>query len=187
MGTVVSQLSFTFLLFTPINKSEASERPRGIEKEGSEKDRRFGTVNFERRSHPRYSLNLLVEYWQTVDSKSHLGRTGSISEGGILLYLPEEVEIGKNLSLRLFIDSGLTFLSIAALVEVVWKSLPCGNSEEHRIGVKLIAISEKDMANLKTFLNSLMDLKNNPKLDIPPRLLSAFGFKTPDSSLKFPK
>ena len=149
-----------------------------MDKEGSEKDPRFGTVNIERRSHPRSSLNLPVEYWQTVDSKSHLGRTGNISEDGILLYLREEIEIGKNIRLRLFINSGLDFISIEALVEVVWKSLPLGDKGEHRIGVKFIEISEKDMANLKSFLNSLMDLTNNPKLDIPPRLLSTFGIKT---------
>jgi len=158
-----------------------------MEKERSEKDLRFGTVNFERRKHPRFSLNLPVEYWQTVDSKSHPGRTKDISEGGILLYLPEEIEIGKNLRLKLFIDSGFDFISIEALVEVVWKELSWGDNEEHRIGVKFIDISEKDMANLKKFLNCLMDLKNNPNLDLPPRILSALGIKTPDSLLKFPK
>ena len=158
-----------------------------MEKENLGKDTRFGIVNFERRSHPRYSLNLPVEYWQTVDPKTHLGRTGDISEGGILLYLRDEIEIGKNLSLRLFIDSGFDFISIEALVQAVWKELPCGDNGEHRIGVKFIDISEKDMANLKNFLNSLMDLQNNPKLDIPDRLLSALAFKTPDSLLKVPK
>ena len=76
-------------------------------------------------------------------------RTGDISEGGILLYLPEEIEIGKNLRLRLFIDSGLDFISIEALVEVVWKDLSFGDKGEHRIGVKFTDISEKDMASLK--------------------------------------
>ena len=153
-----------------------------MEKEGSEQNSRFGTLNFERRNHLRCSVSLPVEYWQTVDSKSQLGRTGDISEGGILLYLPEEIEVGKNLILRLFIDSGVTFNSIEALVEVVWKSLSCGDNGEHQIGVRLVDISEKDMANLKNFMNSLMDSKNSPKLDIPPRLLSAFGFKTPKGS-----
>ena len=158
-----------------------------MEKENLEKDSRFETVNFERRNHPRFSLNLPVEYWQTVDSNSHLGRTGDISEGGILLYLRKEIAIGKNLNLRLFIDSGLDFITIEALAEVVWKSLPGGENEEHRIGVKFMDISQTDTANLKNFLNSLMDLKNNPRLDVPPRLLSALGIKAPDPLLKFPK
>jgi len=155
-----------------------------VEKERIEKDPRFGTVNFERRKHPRFSLDLPVEYWQTDNSKSHPSQTGNISEGGILLYLPEEIEIGKNLRLRLFIDSGLDFISIEALVEVAWKGLPFGDKGEYQIGVKFIDISEKDMANLKKFLTSLTDLRTKPKLDIPPRLLSALGIKTPEPAFE---
>jgi c-di-GMP-binding flagellar brake protein YcgR len=155
-----------------------------MEKERIEKDPRFGTMNFERRRHPRFSLDLPVEYWESDNSRSHPSRTENVSEGGILLYLPEETEIGKNLRLRLFIDSGLDFISIEALVEVVWKDLPSGDKGEHRIGVKFIDISEKDMATLKNFLTSLMDLRTKPQLDIPTRLLSALGFKTPQPAFE---
>ena len=51
--------------------------------------------------------------------------------------------------------------------------------------MKFTDISEKDMANLKHFLTSLMDLRVKPQLDIPPRLLSALGFiKLPRPSLE---
>jgi c-di-GMP-binding flagellar brake protein YcgR len=171
------------LSFAPISKSEERARIREMEKEGTEKAPRFGTVNFERRKYPRFSLDLPVEYWES-DSESHPSRTGNVSEGGILLYLPEELEIGKNLRMRLFIDTGLDFISIEALVEVVWKGFPIGDKGEHRIGVKFIDISEKDMANLKNFLNSLTNLRTKPKLDIPPRLLSALGIKTPETAFE---
>jgi hypothetical protein len=120
---------------------------------------------------------LPVEYWES-DSESHPSRTGNVRERGILLYLPEELEIGKNLRLKLFIDTGLDFFPIEALAEVVWKGFPIGDKGEHRIGVKFIDISEKDIANLRNFLNSLVDLRVKPKLDIPSKLLSALGFKT---------
>ena len=155
-----------------------------MEKERIEKDPRFGTVNFERRKHPRFSLDLPVEYWESDNSRSHPSRTGNVGEGGILLYLPEEIEIGKNFRLRLFIDTGPDFISIEALVEVVWKGLSFGDKGEHRIGVKFIDISEKDMANLRNFLNSLVDLRVKPKLDIPARLLSPLGIKTPEPAFE---
>ena len=97
-----------------------------------------------------------------------------------LLYLPQEMEIGKNLRLRIFIDSGVDIIPIEALVEVVWKDLPFGGKGEHRIGVKFVDISEKNMTILKDFLNNLTDLKMKPKLDIPPRLLSVLGVKVPE-------
>jgi len=135
----------------------------------------FGTVNFEKRKHPRFSIDLPVEYWKVADGGSHPGHTGNISEGGLLLYLPEQIEIGQNLKLRLYIDSGLDFISIEALAEVVWKDLRGGEKGEYRSGVKFMDISPKNMENLKNFLNSLMDLKSSSPLDIPPRLLSTLG------------
>ena len=136
---------------------------------------RFGTVNFEKRMHPRFSIDLPVEYWKIDGREIRPGHTGNISEGGLLLYLPEQTEIGQNLKLRLYIDSGLDFISIEALAEVVWKDFRGGEKGEYRSGVKFMDISLKNMGNLKNFLNSLMDLKSSSPLDIPPKLLSTQG------------
>lgn len=162
-------------------------RAREMKKEGIEKDSRFGTVNFEKRKHSRFALNLPVEYWEVDKSKSHPSRAGNVSEGGMLLFCPEEIEIGKNLGLRLFIDSGLDFIAIDAFVEVVWADLPFGDKGEHRIGVKFTDISEKDVGHLKTFLDSLMDLRIKPKLDILPRLLSGLESKTSELPFRSPQ
>ena len=142
-----------------------------------EKEAHFGTANFEKRKHPRFSLDLPVEYWRLDRSKSHPARTANVSEGGILLYLPEEIEIGEQLRLRLFIDSGLDFMSIEAVVHVVWIGLHSAEKGDYRTGVKFVEISEQDFRNLQNFLNSLIELKTDVKLDIPPRLLSALGIK----------
>jgi c-di-GMP-binding flagellar brake protein YcgR len=63
----------------------------------AEKERKlhYGIVNFERRKHPRVSINLPVEYWQAKNSKSRPAHTGDISEGGLLLYLSEEIKVGQ--------------------------------------------------------------------------------------------
>ena len=61
----------------------------------------FGTVNFERRQHPRFSINLPVEYWKIDRSISALSRTGDISEGGLLLYISEQIEVGQELTYTL--------------------------------------------------------------------------------------
>ena len=137
----------------------------------------FGTVHFEKRKTPRFSLDLPVEYWPINSSKNYPARTGNISEGGVLVYLPEQIEIGRKLRLRLFIDSGVDFISIEAVVQVAWSDLHTGKDGDYRTGVKFVDISEQDMRNLQNFLNSLIELKNSPKSDIPPRLLSALGIK----------
>jgi len=128
----------------------------------------FGTVNFERRKHPRFSCDLPVEYWQMNDSKNILGRAVNISEGGLLLFICEEIEIGQTLRLKLFF-SGFKFKSIEAQVEVVWKDFQFGKGEEYRIGVKFINISLEDMDKLKNFLNYLRNIQDLTELDVPPK------------------
>jgi len=120
------------------------------EKEEKETGPHIGTVNFERRKHPRMAVNLSVEYWRVDEPRIRAGCTGDISEGGVLLHLPEEMEVGQDLRMRLFVDSGLDFLFIEALARVVWKDLNFKNEGDCRGGVKFLDISAKDMCNLYT-------------------------------------
>ena len=144
------------------------------EEEGPEP--RFGTVNFERRRHPRFSIDLPAEYWPLDNSKNHPGRTGDISEGGLLLYLPDTIGVGQRLRVKLFFGTGPELKSIEALVQVVWKDFHLGPKDDyHRLGVKFVDISAEYMDRLKTFLNTLMSLKTPSEINIPPRLLSALG------------
>jgi c-di-GMP-binding flagellar brake protein YcgR len=148
-------------------------------KEQREAIPRFGTVNFERRKHPRFSVDLPVEYWKICDnSKRRPGRSSDISEGGLLLYVSDQVEIGQNLRVKLFFDSGLELKTIEAKVEVVWKDFRLEEKSDYRIGVKFVEISPEDMENLRSFLINLLKVKNQTELNIPPRLLSNLGIST---------
>jgi c-di-GMP-binding flagellar brake protein YcgR len=126
-----------------------------------ETEPRSGAVNFERRKHPRFSIDLPIEYWQLDRSKSRPGRTIDVSEGGLLLDLPESMEIGQVLGLTLFITSGPDLNSIEALtqVQVVWKDTHGGKDGGYRVGVKFIEISPEDMGKLKNLLKNLLNLK----------------------------
>ena len=133
-----------------------------------QKEPRFGLANFEKRQHPRFSIDLPIEYWPVNNSKSRPGRMVDVSEGGLLLHLSEPLEIGQNLGLNLFIDIGPDLESIEALVqvEVVWKDLYLGKDGDFRIGVKFVDISADDMDKLRTFLNTFTNSK-------PPSALKA--------------
>ena len=135
----------------------------------------FGTVNFERRKHPRIAVNLPVEYWKVNETRIRAGCAGDISEGGVLLYLPEQMAVGRELRLRLFVDAGFDFLSVEALAQVVWKDLNSKNEGGCRVGVKFLDISSKDMCNLKNLLNSLAPLQVPSGMDVPPKLLLDLG------------
>ncbi len=121
-------------------------------KEEKEIKRRLGAVNFELRKYPRYSLELPVEYWETEGSQNHQGRTVNISEGGLMLFINEEIEIGQNLGLKIFFGSSLSLSFIEAQVEVVWKDMHWMSEKDYRIGVKFVDISSEHKERLETLI-----------------------------------
>lgn len=118
---------------------------------------RYGTVNFEKRKHPRFNIDLPVEYYQ-IDSTTHRnGQAINASAGGLLLYLPEQMEIGQYLTLKLFFTSGSELNTTEMLVKVVWVDIHLEKDwGNYRTGVRFIDISPEDMTKLKNFLRSLL-------------------------------
>ena len=126
-----------------------------MKKEEEKTKSRYGTVNFEKRKHPRFDVNLPIEYVRS-DLVTNSGEAINASEGGLLLYLPEKMEIGQHLSLKLFFPSGSELKTIATLVKVVWIDMHLGeNRRDYRAGVKFIDISPGDLEKLRNFLQSL--------------------------------
>ncbi len=116
---------------------------------------RYGTVNFEKRKHPRFSVDLPVEY-RRADLSADQGRAVNASEGGLLLYLPELMGIGTHLRLKLFFTMGSELNAIEMLVEVVWVDIHLEKDwGDYRSGVRFVEISTGDLGKLKSFLGSL--------------------------------
>jgi c-di-GMP-binding flagellar brake protein YcgR len=117
----------------------------------------YGIVNLERRKYPRFSIDLPIEYSQTDSLVAHPGQAANISEGGLLIYLPEGVELGQRLRLKLFFASISESLhTMEVLAEVVWRSSESGElGKNYPCGVKFIDVRPMDMNKLKSFLESL--------------------------------
>ena len=125
------------------------------EKEGKP---RVGIVNLERRRHPRFTVDLPIEYYK-IDSPIHqTGRLTNASEGGLLVYLPEQMEIGQHLKMKLFFSFGSDLNIIEILAEVVWEDIHLGKDwRDYRYGVRFIDTSLDDLNKLKNFLRSLSE------------------------------
>lgn len=157
----VSPLNF---LLTPsievcINSStpfEPYRHRRGfVEKEEKTPKARYGIVNFEKRKHPRFNIDLPVEYARSSLFVKH-GRAINISEGGLLLYLPERIELGQQLVLKLFFPSGKALETVETLVQVVWTDIHLAEDwGDYRTGVCFADISTEDLDKLMSFLRSL--------------------------------
>ena len=126
-------------------------------KEGEKEPKsRTGVVNFERRKYPRFSVDLPIEYSRIDSPISHTGRGLNISEGGLLIYFPEQMDVSQYLRLKLFFCLGSELNTIEVLGEVVWMDIHQGKDRgDYRCGVRFIDVSPEDMTKLKTFLRSL--------------------------------
>jgi len=130
----------------------------GISLKNGEKETktRTGVVNFERRRYPRFSIDLPIEYSRIDSPISYTGRGLNISEGGLLIYFPEEMELSQYLRLKLFFSLGSKLSTVEVLAEVAWTEIHFGESRgDYRCGVRFIDISSDDMTKLKNFLKSL--------------------------------
>jgi c-di-GMP-binding flagellar brake protein YcgR len=119
---------------------------------------RFGIVNFERRKHPRFNIDLPVEYYLIPSKSGGSSQAINVSEGGLLVYLTEKVEIGQHLQLKLFFPSGSELKTIEMVAEVVWVDIHLGRDwGDFRSGLRFIDISPDNLNRLKTFLRSLSE------------------------------
>lgn len=126
-----------------------------MEREEKKTTPHYGTINFEKRRHPRFNVDLPVEYARSNLVITH-GRVANASEGGLLVYFPEKMEVGQHLSLKLFFSFGSELNIIETLTEVVWTDVDFGKDlGQYRTGLKFVDISLEDLEKLKGFLNSL--------------------------------
>ncbi len=129
-----------------------------MEKDVPNKPPRYGTVNFEKRKHPRFSVDLPVEYNKIGSPLKLNGKAMNISQGGLLLYFSEPLQIGQYLALKLFLSPGLALSTIETIAEVTWTDISVDETwEYYRTGVKFLDISPEDFSKLKKFLLGLSE------------------------------
>ena len=118
----------------------------------------YGIVNFERRKYPRFNIDLPIEYSLLSYPLSHPGRALNASEGGLLVYLSEIVEISQLLQMKLFFPSGSELNGVEIMAEVVWMDIHLGRDwGDYRYGVRFVDISPESLNKLKRFLRDLSE------------------------------
>lgn len=116
-----------------------------------------GVLAIERRNHPRFSIEFPLDY-SIVDGKTTYngGLTADASEGGLLVYLPERIEIGTLLKTEIFYVKSLSLETITTTAKVVWSDLASReNLRERRYGLQFQSIDEVNLYKLKTLLEEV--------------------------------
>jgi len=102
------------------------------------------------RKHPRALLNLPVEYYATNPKAPRLGHTSDLSPDGVLLNIPEKLDIGQSIKLAIFVYLDKTVETIKVNSQVVWVA---GREKDGSFlsGVKFIDLSANDRNKLEKF------------------------------------
>ena len=119
-------------------------------------ERKVGVLAIEKRKCPRFSVELPLDYSRVNSKDLYGGIAANASEGGLLVYLPERMEIGTVLKIEIYYVKGLELNTIKAFGKVVWADLAARESYgEHRYGLEFQSIDEEDYNRLKTLLREV--------------------------------
>jgi c-di-GMP-binding flagellar brake protein YcgR len=117
---------------------------------------KMGVLSIEKRKYPRFSVELPLNYSRAEGKETLGGMVANASEGGLLVYLPERMEMGAFLKIEIFYVRGLELDTIKAVAKVVWCDLAARESwGEHRYGLQFQYIDQKDLSRLTTLLKEV--------------------------------
>jgi c-di-GMP-binding flagellar brake protein YcgR len=135
--------------------------------EGKEPKPQYGIVNFERRRTPRFSVDLPIEYSRIEAAEKNPARTGNASEGGLMLFLGQKLEVGQDLRIKIFFHSEPRLHSLEVKGKVAWTEIPFAKEGDYRCGVQFTQITPEDLVQLRQFLDQLSTIQ--PPRRIVPR------------------
>ena len=117
---------------------------------------RKGFLAIEKRKHPRFSVELPLDYSRFNGKENYGGIVANASEGGLLVYLPEKIDVGTVLKIEIFYAKGLEFNTVRAIAKVVWYDLAAKESwGEHRYGLQFKHIDKVDFERLTILLKDI--------------------------------
>jgi len=117
---------------------------------------KMGILAIERRKHPRFVVELPLDYTRTEVTDIVGGIVANASEGGLLVYLPERLELGTILQIQIFYVKDLEFNMLKAIAKVVWADIAARESwGEYRYGLQFLSIGEQEFNKLMTLLREV--------------------------------
>ena len=114
-----------------------------------------GIFIVERRKHPRFSIELPLDY--CVERKDRYGGVAAnASKGGLLAYLPEAIVVGTLLKIEILFAKGSELNSIRAIAKVVWSDLaPKDIWGEYRYGLEFRSFQQGGFQKLRRLLKEV--------------------------------
>ena len=117
---------------------------------------KMGVLAADRRKHPRFSVELPLSYSRVDEKELFGGIVTNASGGGILVYLPERMEIGAVLKIEIFYMKGLEMGAVETIAKVVWGDLAAKVAwGKHRYGLEFQSFNRGSLDKLKILLTEV--------------------------------
>lgn len=130
-----------------------------MNKKGKKENRplpKKGVLAIERRKHPRFFVELPLDYSRKGIKEDFGGIIKNASEEGVLVYLPEKLGLGELLKIEIYFAKGLELNTIQGIARVVWTDLAARESwSEHRYGLQFQSIPKGNLQKLKSLLKEV--------------------------------
>ena len=109
----------------------------------------------EKRRHPRFHLNLPIEF-RVMNAPHVLGAMiVNVSETGLLIQSPNGVPAGTRLNIAVLFSQGFELANFEVLAEVVWtKTYLHEDNQGYELGLRFIQMLEEDRQKLKHLLSN---------------------------------
>ena len=109
--------------------------------------------NRERRQHPRFSVKLPLDYWETPDVLKG-GLVADISESGLRIHSVHSIQTGAELKIRVYVSKEeFTFDSIEGSGKIIWRALHReGDWKGYQYGLYLTEMTSDHRERLRELL-----------------------------------
>jgi hypothetical protein len=107
----------------------------------------------EKRKHPRFYLDLPLEYRVIDVPQAHGALVVNASETGLLVHSIKNIPTGTKLNIAVLFPKGFELSNFEVFAEIVWKDIQWEeNWLGYQLGLKFVHILEEDHQKLKQLL-----------------------------------
>ena len=119
-------------------------------------DSKKGVFAIDKRRNPRFNVELPLDYSRITDKENYHGTLANANEGGILVYLPERLDIGDLFKIKIFFAKESELNTIEAIAKVVWVDSAAGKSAgEYRYGMQMQSYYKGDIHKFRSLLKEV--------------------------------
>jgi PilZ domain len=121
----------------------------------------------EKRQHPRFSVKLPLDYWQTPDAIQG-GLVANVSETGLLMHSVHKIQIGTKLRVRVYLSKDNSLDCIEGNAKIVWMNFHREQDwKGYRYGMYIMQMPPNYQDRLTKYILTLQEEESSSNRERP--------------------